>query len=141
MFLWGLLMGLFLGVGISMLWIRQWSKEAGFPDFIRRELFAGGQQGVLVNLKRRLEELERRLEEIEGGAARTPESPSPEGEEAPLLSAEDRQSQRKKKQMSVLTLWAEGCELKEIARQTGLDQGEVELILSLQRKMSEFNHH
>ena len=61
----------------------------------------------------------------------------PEAETKIEDKKELRGNRKREKQGEVLELWEEGNDMAQIARETGLGQGEVELILSLRNKLGE----
>ncbi len=154
-----LILGFFLGVAVSWFWQTQFSGVPAFKQLMQKELAVNGQLGSLNVLKKRMEFMENRLTEIETAAKNKPAlsrkasnsmvvgEDNTESEDqiqlenTRLLSPADslkgvvrplRPQAVKINREQVLVLWNEGKSITEIASQTRLGKGEIELIISMQ---------
>jgi len=160
----GLLAGAALGVAGVIYWKKNPAGRADFQESLQKEIFSEGVEGRVHNLKNRVEKLEGRLRALEETRANmdtntVAEEPRREEKEAELLrggpgneAVEEAVEAVKEKTVRnpvhkespakvegdrntrVLNLWQDGRGMEEIARETGLGKGEVELILSLRKK-------
>ncbi len=135
-----LFLGLILGIAGTMIWQKQLSNLPVFQQLMQRELALNGQLGSITALKKKLEMMEKRLAEMESKTAAPVEQPevkpplevissnSFSGTNNIQVSKVDRRSTRGQ----VIKMWKAGHPLAEIASETRLGKGEVELIISLQ---------
>lgn len=140
-----LILGFVLGVAVSWFWQTQFSGVPAFKQLMQKELAVNGQLGSLTLLKKKLELMEKRLEEID----KTPKPEAGEESNLPLegltvISSRDNivkrppASDRRMKREEVLAKWNKGLSAGDIAAETNLGRGEVELIIALQKnKMNE----
>jgi hypothetical protein len=140
-----LILGLILGIAGTMIWQKQFSSLPLFQQLMQRELALNGQLGSITALKKKLEVMEKRLADMESRASVPIEQA---GIKPPLevvsnnsfggtknlqISKVDRRSTRGQ----VVEMWKAGHPLAEIASETRLGKGEVELIISLQSSAKE----
>ncbi|MGM0651872.1 MAG: DUF6115 domain-containing protein [Bacillota bacterium] len=113
---------------------------------MKKELVMNGQQGTIATLKKRLEMVEKKLAEIESNTEnnkdKAQENTEPISENKGvvpaltlinkdnIVSGPDR-AERSHHRERVLALWNKGNSVTEIASNTGLGKGEIELIISL----------
>ncbi len=135
-----LLLGFVLGVAVSWFWQTQFSGVPAFKQLMQKELAVNGQLGTLTLLKKKLEVMEKRLEEID-------RSEKFAAEEELFLPAEGLtvissrhnvinrpdKSDRRMKREEVLAKWNKNQSVEEIAAETNLGKGEIELIIALQK--------
>ncbi len=142
-----LVIGFILGVAVSWFWQNQYSGKPAFQQLLKKELVVNGQQGTILTLKKRLEMMEKKLVEIENSAAEKEtepqEKPEPiykEKSANPALTLINKEyknargsnkTERNQHREKVLTLWKEGNSVTDIASNTGLGKGEIELIISI----------
>ncbi len=151
----GMLLGIAAGIGLAFHWNRQAGEASLINSSFKKEMLAEGIEGRLHNLKSKVEEIETRLNLVEekaledkgegkpvnreeGAGNRESFPAAPEGREE-LLGFGNKRKERTNssgggKQERVLDLWQEGKEIEDIVKETGMGQGEVELILSLRNK-------
>lgn len=152
-----LILGFLLGLGAGWFLQNRGVDGRGFSRLVEKELAINGKLGSMSLLKHNLARVEERLATLEQvlvphvqgqkelAGDSLPQGPPtllpPDGERAqPLLVStggrnEERTEsagERRKKRSRVLVLWYGGSEVDDIARQTGLTRGEVELIIALQ---------
>lgn len=141
-----LVLGFILGVAASWFWQKQLSAVPAFKQLMQKELAVHGQMGSVAVLKQRIELLEKKLAGMENSrqegqgrelapqveliAAGASIPAEIERKPGPEKKAADRIGTR----LKVLELWREGKAAPQIASETRLGQGEVELIIALQQK-------
>lgn len=148
-----LIIGFLLGVAVSWFWQTQFSGVPAFQQLMQKELAVNGQLGSVTVLKKRLELMEKKLLEMEKsseGATLEPERPAavppvageetavkPEAEALKVVKNKKGSvnktelSERRKSREKVLTMWKAGEPVNEIAAQTQLGKGEIELVINL----------
>ncbi len=135
-----LLLGVILGIAGTMIWQKQFSNLPVFQQLMQRELALNGQLGSITALKKKLEVMEKRLVEMESKTTFSAE----QSEIKPLLevvsnnnfnsnkNVQAKKSDRRSKRGHVIEMWKAGHPLADIASETRLGKGEVDLIISLQ---------
>ncbi len=158
MFVWGFLLGFCLAFIVNWFWVRQLRAASSFGQVMGKESSGEKYRDTVIDLEIEVEHLQEQIQRMEehlsyGGAY----GDIKEKTVAPVVSPVIRQgyapvrefpreevfigssvtSSNKKiqKQGEVLSLWEQGKKISEIAKDTGLGQGEVELILSLRNKL------
>ncbi|MEW5785282.1 MAG: hypothetical protein AB1767_09460 [Bacillota bacterium] len=136
-----LIVGLVLGTAAGWFWCRQSRGAPPFKQFLQRELGENRAAASDATLGQRVAELEERLQLLELGSSGNPfAEAAPAQDEPPVLypgwtppvkrAGQDKRAERRK----VLAMWQEGGKIDEIATQTRLGKGEVELIVNLREK-------
>lgn len=135
-----LLLGLIIGIAGTMIWQKQFSNLPVFQQLMQRELALNGQLGSITVMKKKLEMMEKRLAEMESKTSLSAELP----EVKPMLEVVSNNSFKGSKNIQaknidrrstrghVIEMWKAGHPLADIASETRLGKGEVELIISLQ---------
>jgi len=135
-----LLIGLILGIAGTVFWQKQFSGLPVFQQLMQRELALNGQLGSVTVLKKKLEMMEKRLAEMESKASTSEKQP----EIKPPLEVvssnnfsgtknlQAKKADRRSTRGHVIEMWKAGHPLVDIASETRLGKGEVELIISLQ---------
>lgn len=140
-----LILGFILGVAVSWFWQTQFSGVPAFKQLMQKELAVNGQLGSMALLKKKLEKMEKRLEEIDNNLKPAAgEEPGLPVEGLTVISSRDKTvkklpvSDRRIKREEVLKKWNKGLSVGDIAKETDLGIGEIELIIALQKnKMNE----
>ncbi len=135
-----LLLGFILGIAGTVIWQKQFSNLPVFQQLMQRELALNGQLGSITVLKNKLEVMEKRLAEMESKTTVSAE----QSEEKPLLevvsnnsfnsnkNVQAKKGDRRSTRGHVIAMWKAGHPLADIASETRLGKGEVDLIISLQ---------
>jgi hypothetical protein len=135
-----LIIGLILGITGTIVWQKQFINLPVFQQLMQRELVLNGQLGSITALKKKLEVVEKRLAEMESKTSASAEQP----EVKPMLEVVSNNSftgskniqakniDRRSTRGDVIEMWKAGHPLADIAAETRLGKGEVELIISLQ---------
>ncbi len=154
MFVWGFLLGFFLAFIVNLFWVRQLKTASSFGQVMGKEASGEKYRDTVIDLEIEVEHLQEQIQRMEehlsyggsNGEAKgndffAPASPvmrpgpsrlrEVPGEEVFIGST----NKKIQKQGEVLGLWEQGKKVSEIAKDTGLGQGEVELILSLRNKL------
>ncbi len=135
-----LLLGIVLGIAGTMLWQKQFSNMPVFQQLMHRELALNGQLGSITALKKKLEVMEKRLADME---SKTLPSAEPPEVKPPLevvsnnsfngtKNVQAKKGDRRLTRGHAIEMWKAGHPLADIASETRLGKGEVELIISLQ---------
>jgi hypothetical protein len=125
----GLLIGLPAGGAILWFLLRSTGRTGTFEPLLESELSMAARAGSLQNLKKRVEQLESRMNELEQGWQRRPV----DAERADGPAARPRRTGKSRHAARVANLWEQGWTVGDIARETALGRGEVELILALKQ--------
>ena len=155
MFVWGFLLGFFLAFIVNLFWMRQLKNASSFGQVMGKESSGEKYRDTVIDLEIEVEHLQGQIQRMEehlsyggaGGEAKGKDflaSPSavvrPGSSRLREVSGEEvfigSSNKKIQKQGEVLGLWEKGKKVSEIARDTGLGQGEVELILSLRNKFN-----
>lgn len=144
-----LLLGFILGVAVSWFWQAQFSGVPAFKQLMQKELAVNGQLGSLTLLKKKIEVMEKRLEEINKSEKSVVEEKQAAEEVSGLpaegltvISSRDKVinrpgvSDRRMKREEVLVKWNKNQSIEEIAAETNLGKGEIELIIALQKNQA-----
>ncbi len=136
-----LILGFILGVAVSWFWQVQFSGVPAFQRIMQKELAVNGQLGSVAALKKRLEMMEKQLAEMEKTAKgqETIEQQRPDlqvpqsltGESAVVRPLRPQGATKAVNREKVITLWKAGKPVSEIASQSSLGKGEVELIIAM----------
>lgn len=152
MFVAGFIVGVIVAIIFSWFWLRQLKSMSSFSQVVDKEVDQADHKDSVINLEIEVENLQDQIHRVEellsagntvffpSGAANTKKQQViSSGREAAGEPEKDgmRFNRKKRKQGEVLGLWEKGRKPGEIARDTGLGQGEVELILSLRNKMED----
>ena len=151
MFVAGFLLGLLVAMLLSWFWLSQLNNVSPFQQVVQREVEEEDYKEMFMALESEMEEVQNQIQRIGDALAQQQQHQTmPEVERriqdrqqafasrpdfAGEAKKEVRGNRKREKQGEVLGLWSEGREVDEIARDTGLGQGEVELILSLRNKL------
>ena len=146
MFVAGFLLGLLVAMLLSWFWMSQLNTVSPFQQAVQREVEEEDYKEMFMALESEMEEVQNQIKRIGDALAQQQQQAVPEVDRriqerqqaftsrpdfAGEAKREVRGNRKREKQGEVLGLWNEGHEVGEIARDTGLGQGEVELILSL----------
>lgn len=144
----GFMLGFFTAMIFCWFWLRQVKGAYSFSNIMDREIADEDYKESILSLQIEMENLQEEIRKmgdnlsaghLPAEAAMLRQKPSlvHKSESERDAGENVRVNLKKQKQGEVLGLWEKGRELNDIARDTGLGQGEVELILSLRNKLNE----
>ncbi|NLI69846.1 MAG: DUF2802 domain-containing protein [Firmicutes bacterium] len=145
----GFMLGFLTSMVFCWFWLRQIKGNYSFSNVMNREVLDEDYKDTLMSLQIEVENLQEEIRKMGDNLTATGRSPAdvtPLSLGPPLVhkggtgastGRNVRVNLKKQKQGEVLGLWDEGRGVGDIARDTGLGQGEVELILSLRNKLNE----
>ena len=153
MFVAGFIVGVIVAIIFSWFWLRQLKSMSSFSQVIDKEVGQADHKDSVINLEIEVENLQDQIHRVEelltaGNTVFFPSGSTVHTKKQQTISAgreavgepeKDgvKVNRKRRKQGEVLGLWEKGRKPGEIARDTGLGQGEVELILSLRNKMKD----
>ncbi|NLZ28771.1 MAG: hypothetical protein GX887_07390 [Firmicutes bacterium] len=145
----GFMLGFLTSMVFCWFWLRQIKSNYSFGNVMNREVLDEDYKESIIGLQIEMENLQEEIRKMGDNLTADGRSPAeivPLSPGSPLVhkggagagsGRNVRVNLKKQKQGEVLGLWDEGRGLGDIARDTGLGQGEVELILSLRNKLNE----